>query len=255
MTSPITYSQYEKISDDLYTLGYNTILRFNVCLSKKGKDNNTRYSFHKEYKYNSDKYNDSLITIRRSFDYYLSIENIIMSEFGKEFIMIRLEDMFYIKQQIQEAMRWFTDANIKIYAIKDKKLIMLGKVEPIVISGLVMDKYISIEPIIYETEMIKATPGVRIYLSSDGNYVDMTTNKFMGFAYLIDSINLYESAQLLLNYIGRPEPGYNLKNFEEDNNMNEILNNDYEDGFMVVKKGNNRKINKGKSFFDRIEDM
>ena len=47
MVNPIEidYIDYEKITDDLYIIGQNLILRFNVSLAKK-MNNGDRYHFH-----------------------------------------------------------------------------------------------------------------------------------------------------------------------------------------------------------------
>lgn len=251
LNNPIKFVQYDKLSDDLYFLGFNAILKFNVTLSKKGEDGK-RHHFHKEFEYMSEKYNEKLITMKRSFDFFLSIENMKQCDNGvKEFIMIRAQDMYHVKDRLHAASRWFLSKDFeKLYARKNNELIMLGKVEPIEIAYLAMDKYIIIEPIIYSYDDRKDR-GVRLYLSSPNNYVDMNVDKFMGLIYLIDSINMYQSAQLLLNYLGRPELGTNMYQF------NSIGNAELQNGY-IESKNNNRKIpskNKQKSFFDKMDDL
>ena len=58
--------QYDKITDDIYTIGKNVVLKFSVGLSKSY--NNSRSYFHKEFE-NSSKYVDTktLITIKRIY--------------------------------------------------------------------------------------------------------------------------------------------------------------------------------------------
>lgn len=249
--NPFTFHQYEKISDDLDMIGPNTIIRFNVVLSRKGEDGK-RYSFHKEYQYRSEKYNENLITIRRHFDYYLTIENIKATEFGvKEYIIIGLRDMYYFKESLKTASQWFISKQFeKLYVRnKEKKLVMLGKAEPIVINGLVMDKYITLEPIIYINERLSyGVRGVRMYLSSDNNFVDMTVDTFMEIVYLVDSLNMYQSAQLMVNYLQRPEYGTNIYTFSGANTNDE--------GF-VDTKNTNRKIQSKRptSFFDKMDNL
>ena len=65
MINGIEYIDYDKISDDLCWLGNKCIVRMVVKLSNKKND--TRYHFHKEFKYPTS-YNRDLLTIRRSFD-------------------------------------------------------------------------------------------------------------------------------------------------------------------------------------------
>lgn len=247
---------YDKISDDLCILGFNTVLRFNVILSKASQDGK-RYHFHHEYEYNTNKYIDkkSLITIRRQFDFYISIENLRQNEFGqKEFIMIRIQDILYVREQLKKATEWFRSTEFaNLYGMKGNTTILLRTVEPIHILGLASDKYLSLEPCVISYEEGKSISGIRIYLSSKNNFIDMTVDKFMGFVYLIESINMYESAQLLLNYLQRPEYGTNLYSFESVRN-GEITE---EEGYIDMKT-ENRKIEdkkKQKSFFDKMDSL
>ena len=63
------FLQIDKISDDVYTIAPNLILRFTVALSKivSGK----RYHYHTEFLYQNKNMSTPLIKIKRSFDYYL----------------------------------------------------------------------------------------------------------------------------------------------------------------------------------------
>lgn len=245
---------YDKISDDLCILGFNAILRFNVVLSKPTAEGK-RYHYHQEYEYNSNKYIDTnkLITLRRQFDFYMTIENIKQNDFGvKESIMIRIQDILYVREQLHNTVKWFRDRQYaNLFAMKDNKHIMLGSVEPIYIEALAANKYLKLEPIIISINDTTAI-GVRMYLSAPDNFVDITLDRFMGFIYLIDSINMYESAQLLLNYLQRPELGTNLHSFDNKNRMPDI---DENAGYVEMKDkkreiGNNKKQ---KSFFDKLE--
>lgn len=248
--SPIIFhEQYEKISDDIMYLGTNTILRMNVILAKK-LDDGRRYPYHKEYMYETNKYIDTknILTLRRGFDYYLSIENIkSLYNTEKEFIMIRVQDMIFIRQQLKIVYKWFVSDNCNVFAISDNKLIILDKVQPIVICGLASQKYISFEPTIIQYDDDNMIQGIRVHLSSDNNYVDMTIDRFMGFLYIINTINLYESAQLILNYIGRPDFGTNMIDYTKS---------DTSENFTRFR--GNRQIPstvRKKSFFDKVNEL
>ena len=212
----ITFDQYDKISDDVYFLGNNAILKFNVSLSKTSDAFGRQY-FHKEFEYSSKNSDKPLITIRRNFDYYLSIENIRYTDDGKkEFIRLVIEEMIILRQSINNAAKWFYNEEYKnLYVTHKKQLVMTSKLDRINLPYLPMGKYLSFEAIVF-TFGEEQAPGVRMFLSDENNFVDMHINRFMGLVYIINSINLYESAQLMLNYIHRPENGSNLTSF--DNN-------------------------------------
>lgn len=246
--------QYEKITDDLCILGVNTVLRFNVSLSNKTQDGNKKL-FHSEFEYRAgSKYTNlnTICSIRRTFDYFLSIENLRVNQEGiKEFIMIRIQDILYVREQFELATKWFRDSKYEnLFAMSKGKLVMLGRVEPIKILGLAMGKSLMLEPVVITYDDNNQTTGIRLYLSSKDNYVDMSVDKFMGVVYLISSINMYESAQLILNYIQRPELGTNNYNMSNSKGQ-EIV----EDGYIET-KNNTRKIdNKQKSFFEQIDEL
>ena len=253
MDNKIQYGEYEKISDDLFFLDYNTVLKFNVNFNHKNKDGD-RVGFHSEVQYNSAKYNQSVINIKRRFDYFLSIENFKPSKLTgqKEFIMIGLKDILALRMQLNKVYKWFTSSSFKdLYALdkKNNKLVILGGVEPIILDRLAMSKFLQFEPIVYDFEN-SSCMGVRISLSSPSNYCDISIDTFMGLKYLIDSINMYESAQLLLNYIQRPAFGTNLFTFDND------IPAENREGYINTKTNRTVKsANRQKSFFSQIDSL
>lgn len=246
---------YDKISDDLCILGYNAVLRFNVNLSRATQEGK-RYHYHQEYEYNSNKYIDTnrLATIRRQFDYYLSIENLrAVDNNMRESIMIRVQDILYVREQLKEATRWVRgDKQYEnLFVKKGNKMIILGNVPYIYISGLAGEKWLKLEPCVMTYNEVYY-PGIRMFLSSQDNFVDMNIDKFMGLVYLIDTINMYESAQLLINYLQRPQFGTNIHTFD-----NKVPDIEEDIGYMETKI-KDRKIGvdrKQKSFFDKIDEL
>ena len=87
-----------------------------------------------------------------------------------------------------------------------------------------------------------------MYLSSMESYCDISLNRLEGFIYIIDNINLFESAQVMLNYIERPEIGTNLYSFNTEPDPDLESNFEGKDG---------RKIssNKSISYFDRMKNL
>ena len=81
--------------------------------------------------------------------------------------------------------------------------------------------------------------------------MDLPLSKFQALLYSIQSINMYESAQLLLNYIGRPENGSNLVEFEENSMLK--TSEQQEKNMTGIE---NRTIGKQKrSFFDKLDEI
>lgn len=242
---------YDKISDDLYIMGSNTILRFNVSLAKVNSNDSTRIHYHKEFKYATGKYSDrkEVSIIRRSFDFFLSIENFKNTDaYTKEFIMIRTQDMYFIRESLKVVRDWMRGELFnKIFAKKNGALVVLYSPK-LMINGLAQDKYIEVEPCIITYKNDITTTGIRMYLSNNANYVDMSFDKFMGMLYLIDSINMYEAAQLMINYIQRPELGTNQISFDRYNHIDDAEVNEE----TISKQKRTITKNNKSSFFDNM---
>lgn len=210
--SPFEVLKVDKISDDVYTLGPNVLLKFNVSLSRNS--NGKRYHFHKEFEYPSplDGY-PTLVTIKRSFDYYLSIESIQKDENGnKLFIRIGVQEYMIFKKGLEEAISWFTDSKYKnLFATNRGKLVMTSPIPEFKISNLPMDKYIEFIPTIIDRGAANADkfPGIRMFLGSDSVFVDLSVDRLMGLYYIVSTFNMYQSACDLINYLERPDFGTN----------------------------------------------
>lgn len=240
----IDNSKYEKISDTIMVIANRVVLKMNVGLSYYTNENK-RINFHREVEYYSSKANKNLINIKRNFDYYLTIEHMVT----KDYIRIGITDIIKLRYAIDESYKFFIDSKYKnLYAKSNGELIMLEHPTPVLISGLSMDKYLQFEPCIFTNFRGEAERGLRMFLSSTESYCDISINRLEGFKYIIDSINLFECAQNMLNYLERPEPGYNLFTF---NTEPEVEEGDFEGKEGRVITGN--KSNK--SYFDKMKDL
>lgn len=205
------YLKIDKISDDVYAIAPNAILRFNLSLSKisAGK----RYHYHKEYEYPAKSINDSLVTIKRSFDYYLSFESPQKDSNGtKLFIRIGAQEYFLLKKCLSEVEAWFTDKKFsKLYVSDRGKLILTAPTPKTRIHNLPMGKYIEFSPTIIDKGIANADkePGIRIEFGDPNWVISINLDKFMGLKYVIDYFNMYQAAITLLNYNARPPYGTN----------------------------------------------
>lgn len=245
----IGYLDYDKISDDMMFLAKNTIVRFNLTLSKKYRDNN-RYHFHREYTYDS-KYSDygKVVSIKRTFNYYLSIDRI---DDRNKSVMIRIQDIILLRAKLIEISTWFSDGT---FVIKNNKLQIYKKKKPIEITNLAENKFILFEPIVIDYENSNTSyQGIRITLSDMNTYSDITIDNFYGFMYLINTIDMFGYAQNMLNYIQRPDYGTNLVEF----NLDEFYKQEsFEEPSYEVKarKRQSPITNKRKSVFDSMDGI
>ena len=212
MENNIEFNKIDKISDDVYSIGPNVVLKFNTSLSRinSGK----RYHYHKEYEYPS-KIDDapSLVTIKRTFDYYLSIENNQKEANGEKlFIRIGPAEYYIFKKGLEEAIAWFTDTKYaKLFTTNRGQLVLMPPIPEFKISNLPMGKYIHLSPTIIDRGMpnMDKEPGVRIELSSPSYYIEISVDRLMGLYYTINTFNMYQCALSMVNYLGRPEFGTN----------------------------------------------
>lgn len=204
----IVHNDYEKISDRIMFLSNDYMLKFNVELNRhkeKEKEN-----FHKEFGYNIN--GEYRININREFNSYLSIESIRRIDSNKVQIKITINEIYYFKAKLQNVVEWFTTEQFKsLFVKKDGRIIIPVKVEPIR-THVAYGQYIEFEPTtaIYNNEQII---GVQVYLSSDNISFFMNINTLLSLNYFIDTFNMYQSTQLMLNYIGRPDNGTNYMEF------------------------------------------
>lgn len=213
LIDPIEFEKYDKISDSIYAIGFNCSLRFNVILSKGY--NGKRYPFHKEFEYQS-KYTDGppmIVTMKRDYDYYLSIENNSKPErTAKAFIRIGPAEFYLLKNGVDTAVSWFRDKRYeKLYQMDGNKLIITRPIPDYTVGNLPMGKYIKFTPGVQQkgTSEYDVEPVVSMELSDSLNIVQMSVDKLMGLEYTLSNFNMVLCAQSMLAYLPMPDYGVN----------------------------------------------
>lgn len=224
--NPIEFDQYEKISDDIFSLGNNAIIRFSVQLARYNRDTGERSSFHSEYGYHIPKKSKyELLTIRRSYDYFMTIENIYAPknndiDLQKAYIRIGPSEFMNIKFTLNKVLAWFNSQEYaNLYAYKSNELIMRPPIPTEEIQNMSMGKWLRFEPCVITRFDQSQECGVRIFLSDENNYVDINIDKLMGLIYTFSCFNMIQSAQLMINYLQRPEFGSNYTSFVREYKM------------------------------------
>lgn len=188
------FEDYERLTDLLMWFTKEVSLKFNVSFAYKDKDNN-RVHYHKEYKYDSKYLNkDKVISIKRSLSYFLSID-----VYGKEnSVMINQRDMVMLKLKLKRIAKWFTE--VFHYDEESNTLVIAGDYEPIL---MYIGTYQSIqfEPVVLQDNTKNEfKEGVRITLNGD-YYFDISVDTFFEFYYIIDTMNMYQCAIIIANYL------------------------------------------------------
>lgn len=208
----IRWSEYNKIADDVFSSA-NLLLKMNVSLAQMvpSQDGTKRRRlFHTEFGYKDSEGTDTY-SIHRVFDYYLSIENTTKLDNGyKEFIRIGPTEIDMFRRELAKTYRWIYD-NSDIYTMDDNGFLFINTkdIRPVFIGGLPpRNKFISFEPAVSGTDtQYKA---MKIIFNSQSNLILMSMSRFMGFYHAIMNINLFNAAQNMINYMGRPAFGSNL---------------------------------------------
>lgn len=236
----IIHNNYEKISDDLFWLSNRWVLKFNVKLNKYS-DKYGRTNYHKEIMYAKGK--ETFININRSFDYFLSIESTFKNDSNqKESIYISNIDFYMFKQKLNQAMEWFTSLQYKdLFAKKNGKIFMPRGLNPLDIK--LKDNLIQIEPTIFELDNEEQIIGINIFINKyEKIFIDV--NKFLALVDMINSLNMFQSAQIMLTYIQRPKFGDNIYDM---GNLHPDFNTIDESKTVFPKKKDD-----GLGFFNRI---
>ena len=144
--------------------------------------------------------------------------------------------------------KWFYD---KTFAMKNGKMVIFEKKQPLYIEGLMGGKYLMFEPIVYTDWDDKQSKGVRITLGSSEIFTDIPVNIFAGFMYIINSIDMFTAAQNMINYIGHPDFGTNLFTFEKSEYVGK------EEGSNII-KGRSIPVfreKQSRSVFDNLDSI
>lgn len=215
---PVKFDDYEKITDDVYQISNNLILRFCVVLNKLNLKNN-RVSFHKEFKY-TNKTGDTVITLRRRFEYFFTLENLFRTaDDTKTYIVITVQDYYLVLDAIKEAVSWFRDKKWSNLFVLDNGILRVTNPAPsVTVSPLAMNKWLKFEPCVIDSirTSSESEPGILITLGDSNNYVKVTLSKFMGLYYIFNKFNMFESAQMMINYLQRPDYGTHMVDFNSE---------------------------------------
>lgn len=208
----ISHNDYEKVSDTVLWLSNEYVLKFNVELNRHN-DKKGKINFHSEYGYTMN--GEYRVNIMRTFSYYLSIESVRRDMDGyKAQVRIGPENIYFLKYKLHEVVLWFTSKNhSSLFVKKDGKIIILEKIPPISVH-VQYGQYLEFEPAVQIINNNEQVIGIRIYLNSDGVSFFISANTVLSLCYCIDTFNMYQSAQLMLNYLGRPENGTNYAGYD-----------------------------------------
>ena len=234
MIRPIRHHNYTKMVDELLWISSTAVVKMNVNLC-----NYKNVNYHKEFKTNGDN-----MTMKRSFDSYISIETTYKAT-NKEYIILGISEIYLLNMALDRVFLWFNSPEYKdLFKMSNGVLKLMQSVTPVILNNLPLEKSITFEPAVYflETGNVQE-PGILMTIGSEPVIINI--NKLIALKTILSQVNLYLYAQNMINYLGRPEYGANLVEF--DNDKNDISENN-----KGVECRTGRTIgNKNKSFFDK----
>ena len=246
------FLNYEKISDTLVYLTNEVVLRFNVNLAKKSKDNK-RVPFHSEYAYTSNKYGNPQTTfsIKRNFTYYFSIDD--TRDFMNN-VLLRTQDVFMLLYVIEsQVLPWFMGESRIFGFNKQKQLSIRGKYNQVDFP-LNDYKYMIFLPVVLTYEDGTAKEGIRIIINQQTNIIDIDINKFFEFYYTLKNTDMYNAALSMVNYVKTQPYGQNITSMESNTYNSYTMNHppkQYNDYAEPSKKGKTRYMKN--DFFDKLD--
>ena len=226
---PIEIIKFEKISDDIVHLGKSFVVRINVNLAKSFNGN--RYFFYKEYEYSLGGY--KRVSIKKSFDYYLSIEDAFKpKDRDKVFIRLGTGDYYAFINMLHKVIDWFTDSKFKkLYANNKGVLVIAAPTVPQErLENLPMGLNLTMNPTVIDTGNT-FIPGIAVTVD-DGKEFNVSTtmsidNLFSVYGSLLN-YNMFLSAQIMLASMGIPlgTNRINLDNLQNSNPLPALEDNE-----------------------------
>ena len=184
------FGDYKRVSDTLLYLDLNYSLVFTTVLISKNQNGGDSF-FASEY---MDQ--EGHISIYRQIKCYYVIQE--KNTFGGGFLLWP-HDVYFLCKTIEEKIfPWFF-GNENIFAVKENKLIVLGKYSPVDYIRS-MEQFLKFYPVVVTFKDGSEKEGVRIYVSSEEKYMDIDIDKLVQLYYILKNSDMMNLAYNALSY-------------------------------------------------------
>jgi hypothetical protein len=198
----------------------NLVLNFNTILFSWSEKKGRSY-FHTEIQYKNTKFDEVVINIKRKFDSYLSIENVVPENGYKVFVMIRAEDLIETRNFFLEAYKTLKGRRDEIYKIAGSRSRVMEDAV-FVLDDLPQGATLVLKPCIIRSIEKGHMPGVKMYINSKETAFEFPLKKLSGLAEYIGNSDLFLYAQNAMTYVGRPPMGTNLIDLAKNEPKEEV---------------------------------
>lgn len=201
-------SLYSKITDDMMLLGTNMIVRMNVILYSNSEKYGRKY-YYREVQYLDRTMEIPTRKISRSFEAFLSIENLKAVNTHKEFFVIRGRDIEFMRLILIPTLENMLTTYNEMYEFRKGKLYLTNpKVANVNLGTEEFPKVLTFRPAIRKLYSDKLEPVLMVMINNDeqtASYVSYST--MFGFLYLIRTLQLDTYGAIMINSLGRPPLG------------------------------------------------
>lgn len=197
---------YNKIDSLICYVGGKAVLKMNVILSDTKAERYRDLSYHMETDFYSDKADRRLVNIKLNYRYFLTLETIGKYNAEREYIVINDSDMFQFREALRGLYTEITASDL--YAEREGKLTMVRDSPSFGVRLPFKKKVVFHASTITDSEDFNH-PGALMYVNSKDLVISLSVRDIEGLLYHFETINLFQMAQELVNYFGRPEDGTN----------------------------------------------
>jgi hypothetical protein len=155
--------------------------------------------------------------IRRRYSYHFNITKNKTETTDRTQVVLYLNDFIMFIKLLNMAMVWFDGPDFNNIFKKDKEggYKVVTAVPPLQME-VYGNNFVGLEPIISFNK-----PGVRLYIGSSNVYTDISIERFVELHYIVNKFDPINHSAMMMNYIQRPEFGYNMTSF--GNNVPEYV--------------------------------
>lgn len=197
---------YNKIDSLICYVGGKAVLKMNVILSDTKAERYRDLSYHMETDFYSDKADRRLVNIKLNYRYFLTLETIGKYNAEREYIVINDSDMFQFREALRGLHTEITASDL--YAEREGKLTMIRDSPSFGVRLPFKKKVVFHASTITDSEDFNH-PGALMYVNSKDLVISLSVRDIEGLLYHFETINLFQMAQELVNYFGRPADGTN----------------------------------------------
>lgn len=208
---------YNKIQDKIMFLGMNAVLKMNVVLYTGGymDPNKGKKYYYSEVKYTDDE-GINRKKINRSFDAYLTIENIRQTEGGtKESVVIRGAQLELMRLSLLPKLENMILNPESIFESRKGKLYV--KQTPATTIECSSGKFLLFAPGIHKLYNEDLQPCLDMYLNNETNVTSISFNTVLQLINFIRTFSIYQYACTMINFLPRPVCGYNMYDISINN--------------------------------------